>query len=394
MIMIQKPGKDPLNPTNHRPISLLNTMAKVLESLLLDRLKVTTTTRPEQHGFRAHHSTTTQLINVIDNITNKYNIRHKTAVALLDIEKAFDKVWHDGLIHKLIKTGTPNQLTNIIRSFLTERKFYIKIADSTSTEKLIKAGVPQGSCLSPQLFSIYINDMPQHPETKTALFADDTLIYASGLTNNAAARRLQKHLHTLELWYNSWKITINPTKTKTIMFGNKSTQDTPKIQLQNQNIEWSYSIKYLGIHIDRHLKFSKQVKHATNIAKAAKAILYPVINPKSTIPINNKLYIYKAYIRPILTYAATAWSANISETSWKKLERVQSTTLRQITGQLPFVNNQAIRNSSKIPTIKEIVQKDKLNTTERIRSAPHDHLSDILSRPAPKEHFKLRPLSS
>lgn len=110
MIMILKRGKDPKLHTNHRPISLLNTLSKVFESLLLDRIKLSTTTRPEQHGFRHHHSTTTQFVNVLDCITNKLNIRHHTAAALLDIEKAFDKVWHDGLIYEIIT----HQLINLI----------------------------------------------------------------------------------------------------------------------------------------------------------------------------------------------------------------------------------------------------------------------------------------
>jgi len=159
-----------------------------------------TTTRPEQHGFRAHHSTATVIVNTIDNIMNNTNKKIKTAAVLLDIEKAFDKVWHDGLIFKLIQTRAPPQLTNTIKSFLFNRNFHVKVGNNTSSSKAIKAGVSQESNLSPQLLMIYVDDMPQHLKTKTILFADNTLIYAKGPTNNRATNILQDHLNMFTLW--------------------------------------------------------------------------------------------------------------------------------------------------------------------------------------------------
>lgn len=123
MIMIPKRGKNPKEPINFKPISLLNTMSKVLESLLLDRLKIWTKVRLEQHDFRAQHSTTTQLVNVINHLTNSTNLRRKTAAALLDIEKTFDKVWHNRVIYKLIQNKISHQLTNTVQSFLADRSF-------------------------------------------------------------------------------------------------------------------------------------------------------------------------------------------------------------------------------------------------------------------------------
>lgn len=94
MIMIRKLGKHVLVPVNHHPISLLNTLAKVLERMLLVRLKTYTImhTHPKQHGFRQNHNTTTQLLKVVDQIAKNLNFRLKIAVALLDVKKAFDKV--------------------------------------------------------------------------------------------------------------------------------------------------------------------------------------------------------------------------------------------------------------------------------------------------------------
>lgn len=152
-------------------------------------------------------------------IISSRNKKHKTAVTLLDIEKAFDKVWRDGLIFKLIESGTSFQFVNTIKSFLADRSFHVRIGDHTSSEKNIKAEILQGSCFSQQLFSI----IPHHPKTKIALFADDTLIYALRRSINCSSKKLQEHLDLLKLWFFDWKITVNAQNTKTTMFADKST---------------------------------------------------------------------------------------------------------------------------------------------------------------------------
>lgn len=92
-------------------------MSIVLEYLLLDRLEISITPRPEQFGFRAQHRTTKQLVNVLDKITNSLNKLYKTVAAFLDIEKALGRVWYDGLIFKLIEVGVLHQMKNIIKYF-------------------------------------------------------------------------------------------------------------------------------------------------------------------------------------------------------------------------------------------------------------------------------------
>jgi len=125
------------------------------------------------------------------------------------------------------------------------------------------------------------------------------------------------------------------------------------------------SVKYLGVHIDRKLKFCKQTKYTINKAKTAKALLFPILNSKASLPISRKLHIYKTYIRPILLYAAPAWTPNISNHSWTKLEGVQSISLRQLSGVKLYVNNRAILNSIKVSTICKVVQKKAKSLSER-----------------------------
>lgn len=106
----------------------------------------------EQHAFLKSHSTTTKLITLIDELTAKMHEGQKTAAIFLDMEKALDWVWHQGLLHKLLLAGVFPQLTKLIDSFLYDTFFKIKITDHLSLPRNIEACVPQGSCLSPLLY--------------------------------------------------------------------------------------------------------------------------------------------------------------------------------------------------------------------------------------------------
>jgi len=99
--------------------------------------------RPEQFGFRPQHSTKVQLVKFIDNIRENMNIKLKTAATLLDIEKSFVKVLHEGLLFKLLVMQVPYQIVSIFNSFVKDTFFCLKIGDSKSTPRLITPGVSQ-----------------------------------------------------------------------------------------------------------------------------------------------------------------------------------------------------------------------------------------------------------
>jgi hypothetical protein len=132
-----------------------------------------------QFGFRARHSTTLRCMRLTDHLTFNFNNKISTAAVFLDIEKAFDTTWLSGLLYKLSKLEFSTNLIKLIGSFLSQRKFRVSVEGEMSTPRVMQAGVPQGSVLSPTLYNLYINDTPQTIGVNLALFSDDTCFHAT-----------------------------------------------------------------------------------------------------------------------------------------------------------------------------------------------------------------------
>jgi retron-type reverse transcriptase len=139
-----------------------------------------------------------------------------TAAVFLDIEKTFDTTWHPGLLYKLAKLQFSNNLIKLISSFLSQRKFRASVEGELSTPRYMQAGVPQGSVLSPTLYNLYMNDIPQNPGVNLALFADDTCLYATDRKEGYVLRKIQRGLNSMAAWCEHWNIKVNEEKTRAI----------------------------------------------------------------------------------------------------------------------------------------------------------------------------------
>lgn len=214
--------------------------------------------------------------------------------------------------------------------------------------------------------------------------------------NSAVIKRLQRQIDLVLPWFKQWKITVNSTKTTAIMFINRSMYEEKEVKFGNASIKWSDSVKYLRIIISLKLSFTNQIKTAIRKAKGAKLFLYPFINQLSSLQLRTKIYFYKTYIWLIILYAVPAWSRNILDSSWKKLEPLQTTTLTTLKWILRsdwYVTNHTIRTLFNIPLIKETISNDKKVLIERIENSNYNHISNITKRANHKELFFKRLLS-
>lgn len=334
---IPKPGKKLEDPSNYRPISLLSCIAKVVEKVLLNKINEYIEQKniiPNfQFGFRLDHSTTDALIRFNEHLAIAKNKKYHTIAIFLDIEKAFDTVWHDKLIQKLTLLKFQPNVIKLIHSYLKDRQFYVKIDSDKSNEYTINAGVPQGSLLSPTLYNIYTHDIPVDPNTNMSIYADDTAIYASGANPKCVSRRIQTHLDRLSQYFIDNKIKINHDKSSYIIFTNKlkfGKKTNPiAMSLNNCPLIKQKEITYLGLTYTSKLSWNKHFDKLNKKTLGTICKLKHFLNNNSPINTKNKLNIYKLYIRPLNTYAMPAIFNSINKKCLNKISVMERKCLRR-----------------------------------------------------------------
>lgn len=384
IIPIAKPGKSPKAPSSYRPISLLGCLDKVFERIVLERMRTIADEKELihecQYGFRAQHSTTHQVQRVVNIIKRNKNRRYSTGVLFLDIEKAFDSIWHAGLIYKLYKMEFPLYLVKLIKSFLENRHFVVDVQGGRSIEKPIPAGVPQGSVLSPFLYSLYISDFKPLRGNDVAFYADDSAFVSYGKVSNAIVKRMQKSLNSANKFFTKWKIKINEDKSQAIIFPfNNSRRRIPSrpFTVQGKLIPFSDSIKYLGVTLDRKLLFKKHLENTCLKAIKCGRSLYPLLNRKSKLNIKNKLLLYKMCIRPILTYACPVWE-NCAKSHRKKLQIIQNKNLKIIYNLPRRFPTRDLHMKSKQKTIDTAISEMTLTFKRKCRDSNYAHLRSLI----------------
>ncbi|GBP59432.1 Probable RNA-directed DNA polymerase from transposon BS [Eumeta japonica] len=295
VIGIHKPGKPRDLPASYRPISLLSGLAKlyerVLKTRLTDHLLGKGLIIDEQFGFRPVHSCPQQVLRLVEYATEGFKRKNKAVAVFFDVANAFDRVWHVGLVYKLYSLQVPDRLILIIQNYLSNRYFTFRHERTHSTRRLIRAGVPQGSALSPLLYSAYTNDIPRPTSgVQLALFADDTALFYRNRYRDVAASHLQRSIDELGQWFRLWRIEVNPEKSAAIQFKYSKRRskfvvdyDTPTLKMLNARIPWQRSYKYLGVTLDRNLNFRDHIARVRKTALFYTARLGALLGRKKQI---------------------------------------------------------------------------------------------------------------
>ena len=272
---------------------------------------------------------------------NSYEVRS----IFLDISKAFDKVWHEGLIQKLNQNGVCGKALIFLRGYLKDRRQRVVINGSCSDFLPIESGVPQESVLGPLLFLIYINDLEKDSKSRIKFFADDTMLYSVVHDPNVSANELNHDLKLINDWAYQWKMSFNPDVNKQaveVLFSqiNKAQVHPPPPLLFNGNeILKVNEHKHLGMILDSTLSFSSHINEKIKIRRKNIGVLKFL---SSYIPLKTLDQIYKLFIRPHFDYGDVIYhvpnKTNMFDSSitlrklMNDIERVQYRAALAITG--------------------------------------------------------------
>lgn len=394
VIFIPKIGKDGKFPQNYRPISLLSNVGKLAERLIHARLSEEVTERnlvpEEQFGFRSGHSTSDQLLRVTELSARWLNWNEVVGATFFDVSKAFDTVWHEGLIYKLARGGVSPAMVQILKSFLTDRSFRAKIRGTFSAEHNLEAGVPQGSVLSPLLFATYTADIPKPERTALAIYADDTAILAHSRSPVLLTRYLQEATDELEDYFRQWRIEVNPEKSTALFMARRRLVPQGQVTMEGRPIPWRDDVKYLGVKLDKRLNFHAHVDYALSKGRMIAGHLNPILGRRSKMSIRNKLLIYKTIVRPAITYGSPAWG-HATDPHLRKLQRFQNRQLRCIYNAPWYMRNAQLHREADLPTIQEFLQTTNKKAFARAEAHPNALVREAVDYDPAGPHKVRRP---
>ena len=302
-----------------------------------------------------------------------FNRGEHVIAAFLDVEKTFDNVWHNGLRYKIYQLDLSTKLCRWLSDFLVGRVIQVKTEDFLSPKVYPKAGVPHGSNLSPLLFLIYVNDMPNptHHQTNKSQFADDSGQWAVRKNIDLASEYLQKDLDKLAMWCAKWRIKLNPEETKVIIFSRSRSaiRAEPALSLYGDLLSYYPHIKFLGITFDKRMAFTKHFEEILEHCNQKFHRLRMLVNKKWGPSPKTNLQIYKQCVRPIFEYGIVS-AMIVSAAVITKIQGVQNSFIRLALRLPKYVSARLLHEASGLPYVRERLITVGQNHLARMHANP------------------------
>ena len=349
------------NPKNYRPISLISIQGKLMEKIINKKLNeylvLNNVISPFQSGFRRGDSTVNQLLLMNHEFSKALDENKEIRIVFCDISRAFDRVWHKGLLFKLRSIGISENIIGWFKDYLSNRQQRVCIKGVASLWKFITAGVPQGSILGPTLFLIYINDIVKDLRCNIRLFADDTSLYVIVENPVTAALQLNTDLSLIYKWAKTWLVDFHPNKTVSLIQSRKRFKPFhPPLYMGTTQINEFIKHKHLGLIFSSDATWTE---HIAYIVERAWKRIGSLRRNKFMLDRLSLLKLYMTYIRSLLEYANIIWD-NCSIENKRNLESIQIEAARIITGATKLCSIQKLYDDTGIQTLQKRRNNHKL----------------------------------
>jgi hypothetical protein len=341
--------KSKSDPGNYRPISLLACISKLFETIVASPFctYLAPLLNPKQFGFRTAHTSLDMTADMTQRWADTLKLGGEVRAVFLDVSKAFDKVWHEGIIYKLKQKGVSGPILSWFRSYLAGRRHRVMVGGSKSKYMDVCAGVPQGSVLGPVLFLVFFDSLFDLVENNLSVFADDSTLWApiaSKEDRAAVAASLNRDLVKIRAWAKAWLVTHNHTKTELLTVSRKTDLNLfrknplkkgvylsspnpnphPPILFHDTAIPESPAVTVVGLTVSNNLSWGPHIARISRNGKMALSLLSrlrPFLSNKALSSI------YKSHIRSRLEYLGPIWSG-AAPSQLTALDSIQNRAVR------------------------------------------------------------------
>ena len=394
VVPIHKQGKSKNNPSSFRPISLTPHLGKVFERVLKIRLEYFLEKKQIlplfQAGFRKGRSVTDHLVHLTSHVKKALAKRHSVVSTFFDIHRAYDSVWHYKLLHKAKLVGLGERFLKFLNSFLSNRTFQVRVDGILSTSRSINMGVPQGSVISPTLFSLMLFDMKQlnvNGATVVA-YADDIAMWKyinCNFTKNKSKRNkimleFQESVNNIIEYMKENGFLLSAEKTVFVIFTKKLIDFTGKhaitIKVNDVSIYPSKQVKFLGVIFHYKLFWNKHINYL--IEKARKKIA--LLRVLSGIPIincdNNLIHAALGLVRSIISYGQEVYFS-AQKTDLHKLTSIDSLAFKIALGLPRWASIDKTYKEAGILPLSDHRLLYTCNYVVRARAVPNSIMSEL-----------------
>eukprot|EP00033_Pygsuia_biforma_P000669 GCRY01000787.1.p1 GENE.GCRY01000787.1~~GCRY01000787.1.p1 ORF type:complete len:657 (-),score=74.41 GCRY01000787.1:34-2004(-) len=325
--------REKTEPGNCRGIAVMSVVAKLFNRLLRRRVCGKVKISEEQAAFQAGRSTEDHLFVLQTVVEKRLAEKKKTWLCFVDLKKAYDRVWRNGLWWRLEKMGVDGKCGRLIR------KSYEKVESAVMTESglsrwfEVELGVRQGDVLSPVLFLVFMEELIERMRVKCVgvkvdakvlgmlCFADDIVLMAE------CKEDLEEQLRVLQKWSDEWRMDVNEEKTKVMVVGGKAIDKEDEVKFGDGRIGFCEEYEYLGVKLNEEMsrkRIGESIVHKMEkaIAKRKGAMCLKELSMRS------RVNFYKTYIRPVVEYGSGVWMMN--EIVIRKLKTMRTNQLKEV----------------------------------------------------------------